>query len=64
MILVESCVEYQQTTRAKSPKRQVGCCFLQQGEARYDWLHGVPKLSQGERLSVTWRWFLDDVELR
>lgn len=43
---------------------EVGCCFLQQGEARYDWLHGVPKLSQGERLSVTWRWFLDDVELR
>lgn len=42
---------------------KVGCCFLQEGEARYDWLHGVPKLSQGERLSVTWRWFLDDVEL-
>lgn len=32
-------------------------CFVQRGEARYDWLHGVAPLSEGERVSVTWRWF-------
>ncbi|CAK9007031.1 unnamed protein product [Durusdinium trenchii] len=42
---------------------EAGCCFLQQHEARYQWIHGVPELHRGERLSVTWRWFLDDVEL-
>lgn len=45
------------------PGLQAGCCFLQQHEARYQWIHGVPELHRGERLSVTWRWFLDDVEL-
>eukprot|EP00913_Durusdinium_trenchii_P015991 g15028.t1 len=39
---------------------EAGCCFLQQHEARYQWIHGVPELHRGERLSVTWRWFLDD----
>ena len=42
---------------------EVGCCFLQQNDARYSWKHGVPPLSRGERISVTWRWFLDTVEL-
>lgn len=34
-----------------------GVCFLQEGEARYVWQHGVPKIGNGERISVTWRWF-------
>lgn len=42
---------------------QPGTCFCQQGQARYEWQHGVPPLGHGERLSVTWRWFLDSVPL-
>lgn len=34
-----------------------GACFLQQGEARYQWKHGVPPIARGERFSVSWRWF-------
>lgn len=33
-----------------------GTCFLQRGEARYEWLHGVETLGFGERVSITWRW--------
>lgn len=40
-----------------------GTCFVQRGKARFDWKHGVLPLSFGERLSVTWRWFLPDVHL-
>ena len=40
-----------------------GSCFMQEGDARYHWKHGVPTLNRGERLSVTWRWFLDDIIL-
>eukprot|EP00929_Paragymnodinium_shiwhaense_P068982 TRINITY_DN34801_c0_g1_i1.p1 TRINITY_DN34801_c0_g1~~TRINITY_DN34801_c0_g1_i1.p1 ORF type:complete len:529 (-),score=57.87 TRINITY_DN34801_c0_g1_i1:287-1873(-) len=36
-----------------------GACFCQEGEARYQWSHGVEPLTEGERVSVTWRWFHD-----
>eukprot|EP00746_Dinoflagellata_sp_MGD_P029163 gnl/MRDRNA2_/MRDRNA2_168990_c0_seq1.p1 gnl/MRDRNA2_/MRDRNA2_168990_c0~~gnl/MRDRNA2_/MRDRNA2_168990_c0_seq1.p1 ORF type:complete len:300 (-),score=45.86 gnl/MRDRNA2_/MRDRNA2_168990_c0_seq1:140-1039(-) len=41
-----------------------GLCFLQSGPARFEWRHGVIPLSRGERLSVTWRWFLPEVQLK
>jgi len=41
-----------------------GTCFAQRDEARFKWKHGVLPLSEGERLSVTWRWFLPEVEFR
>jgi len=40
-----------------------GVCFVQQEKARFDWKHGVLPLSFGERVSITWRWFLPDVLL-
>mmetsp|Transcript_92623 Transcript_92623/g.297596 ORF Transcript_92623/g.297596 Transcript_92623/m.297596 type:complete len:124 (+) Transcript_92623:508-879(+) len=41
-----------------------GVCFAQRDTARFVWKHGVPPLSSGERLSVTWRWFLPKVKFR
>lgn len=38
-----------------------GVCFVQREKARFDWKHGVLPLSFGERVSITWRWFLPDV---
>eukprot|EP00747_Dinoflagellata_sp_TGD_P170762 gnl/TRDRNA2_/TRDRNA2_203160_c0_seq1.p1 gnl/TRDRNA2_/TRDRNA2_203160_c0~~gnl/TRDRNA2_/TRDRNA2_203160_c0_seq1.p1 ORF type:complete len:233 (-),score=19.95 gnl/TRDRNA2_/TRDRNA2_203160_c0_seq1:29-727(-) len=40
-----------------SLEEEPGVCFLQEGDARYIWQHGVPKIGLGERISVTWRWF-------
>jgi hypothetical protein len=37
----------------------VGLAMLQTGESRHDFKHGIPKID-GERLSVTWRWFSDE----
>ena len=37
-----------------------GVCFELAGEAREQWLHGVVPLVDGERISVTWRWFRDN----
>ena len=34
-----------------------GVIYRQTGEARFDWSHGVARLRQGERVSVSWRWF-------
>lgn len=34
-----------------------GVCFLQRGEARFSWSHGLEPSLYGERFSVTWRWF-------
>lgn len=33
-----------------------GLCFLQRGDARFKWCHGVQALGRGRRVSVTWRW--------
>mmetsp|Transcript_92371 Transcript_92371/g.285311 ORF Transcript_92371/g.285311 Transcript_92371/m.285311 type:complete len:274 (+) Transcript_92371:65-886(+) len=43
--------------REYSLEEQPGVCLLQRGEARYKWFHGLRPLSDGERISVTWRWF-------
>ena len=32
-----------------------GRVFAFSGEARYDWEHGVPVITEGERVSVSWR---------
>lgn len=37
-----------------------GTCFRQSGPARFEWKHGVERLSSGERFSVTWRWIRRD----
>lgn len=37
-----------------------GTCFRQCGEARFDWVHGINKITRGERFSVTWRWIRAD----
>jgi len=44
----------------KLPESPPGVVFVQRGEARYKWQHGVPKLRTGERISITWRWFARD----
>merc|ERR1712129_250476 len=37
-----------------------GSCFVQRGEARYKWSHGVEPIADGgERISVTWRWIAE-----
>ena len=37
-----------------------GSCFRMTGAARFDWKHGVPPLTWGERVSVSWRWFKEE----
>ncbi|CAE8595378.1 unnamed protein product [Polarella glacialis] len=37
-----------------------GTCFRQRGAARFEWNHGIEKVSYGERWSVTWRWIRTD----
>lgn len=39
---------------------QPGTCFRQRGASRFDWFHGIDKLTRGERFSVTWRWVRED----
>lgn len=41
-----------------------GACFSQRGNARYSCKHGVLPLKFGERLSVTWRWFQPQIQLK
>jgi hypothetical protein len=45
-----------------------GIVFGMKGDARYEWHHGIKKLTEGERISLTWRWFVkpgsDSPELR
>jgi len=41
---------------------EAGTCFLQQGASRFESRHGVEPLESGMRMSVTWRWFIEDGE--
>ena len=38
---------------------QAGTVFRQLGESRFHQRHGVENLTEGERISLTWRWFVD-----
>lgn len=37
-----------------------GRVFSFSGKARYDWEHGLPVVTDGERVSVSWRFFKDN----
>ena len=37
-----------------------GACYLMTGESRHEWHHGCEEFG-GKRLSVTWRWFREEV---
>jgi len=39
-------------------QEDVGTVFLQTGHARFWCQHGVPLLTAGRRVSLTWRWFV------
>lgn len=47
-------------TRSFPLEEAPGRVFSFSGKARYDWEHGVPVLTKGERVSVSWRFFLDN----
>mmetsp|Transcript_67257 Transcript_67257/g.119782 ORF Transcript_67257/g.119782 Transcript_67257/m.119782 type:complete len:368 (-) Transcript_67257:60-1163(-) len=64
-------LEFQQSTRSgevtAGPHRvreEPGTCFCQTGDARYNWIHGVEPLGEGERISVTWRWIEEGAATR
>jgi len=39
---------------------QPGLVAIQTGDARFKYAHGVPPLTKGQRISVTWRWFTNE----
>merc|ERR1712039_484002 len=50
--------------RCYTVAEQPGSCYWMSGPARFDWKHGLSKLTEGERISVTWRWFKPFVKLQ
>lgn len=47
-------------THALDEKTAGPIAFLQTGPARFACQHGVPVLTEGRRVSVTWRWLVSD----
>lgn len=47
-------------THALDEKTAGPIAFLQTGPARFACQHGVPMLTEGRRVSVTWRWLVSD----
>jgi len=56
----DSELEFHKAGECFISKESQGSCFRMEGTARYHWKHGVPPLTHGDRVSVSWRWFTSE----
>ena len=45
------------TDKSWTMKEQAGTCFSASGDARDKWKHGRPRLAEGCRISISWRFY-------